>query len=540
MVYFLTLLFLVGFVYGKEYTWSQQDDEPTLSELLLSLEDYDSVYIPNGMYTISGGLELNDVNHVTLQLDGTLAFSSHGWPRYDGGHVKNAFTISNVTYLSIRGHGQLDGQGYHWWGVPFLGYLLHAENRPRLLQVKHSKHIQVSGISLVNSPYWTLDIHRCDYVEVSQLSVVNVRSSSAIPTLWDMTAFNTDGIDVSGTYIWVHDVAIKTQDDTIAVKGPSEHILIERVRGTGMGLAIGSIADEQFNNITIRDSYLEYPYKGIYIKFQPNESKFDQTSNPNPNGTLSNVLYENITLFRPLGWAVWVGPAQQSDTRRLCHANPCSICWPVLPGAQCHGQVDRYAYNITLRSVRIVQPRGNLGVIMGAIPSTFNSLVFDSVRVYNEPMPIPSYFKTFVYVSTPDPYLLGTLISIAVLLAFVCVCVFLCRQLGYIVSGVLFLFACFLSLSLLTRSSMVYTRCEGVDNGLAIGNTWPVPDCFENSTDSGNGFYHYTPTSTIFFIVSLVVVSIVIVSITKVRCCRHSSHFYGRLHSESSVGFKDL
>ena len=34
----------------------------------------------------------------------------------------------------------------------------------------------------------------------------------------DMTAFNTDGFDVSGRNVWIHDCNVWDQDDCIAVK----------------------------------------------------------------------------------------------------------------------------------------------------------------------------------------------------------------------------------------------------------------------------------------------------------------------------------
>ena len=34
----------------------------------------------------------------------------------------------------------------------------------------------------------------------------------------DMTAFNTDGFDVSGRNVWIHDCSVWNQDDCIAVK----------------------------------------------------------------------------------------------------------------------------------------------------------------------------------------------------------------------------------------------------------------------------------------------------------------------------------
>ena len=36
--------------------------------------------------------------------------------------------------------------------------------------------------------------------------------------LIDLTAFNTDGFDVTGKNVWIHDCTVWAQDDCIAVK----------------------------------------------------------------------------------------------------------------------------------------------------------------------------------------------------------------------------------------------------------------------------------------------------------------------------------
>ena len=36
----------------------------------------------------------------------------------------------------------------------------------------------------------------------------------------DLTAFNTDGFDVTGRNVWIHDCVVWDQDDCIAVKVP--------------------------------------------------------------------------------------------------------------------------------------------------------------------------------------------------------------------------------------------------------------------------------------------------------------------------------
>ena len=82
----------------------------------------------------------------------------------------------------------------------------------------------------------------------------------------DMTAFNTDGYDVSGRNVWIHDCNVWDQDDCIAVKGTSENMLFERINASGIGLTIGSIGNSVVNNITFRDSYMYHTWKVNTLK----------------------------------------------------------------------------------------------------------------------------------------------------------------------------------------------------------------------------------------------------------------------------------
>ena len=72
--------------------------------------------------------------------------------------------------------------------------------------------------------------------------------------LYDMTAFNTDGFDVAGQDVHIHDCDIWNDDDCIAVKEMngnginakcSENMLFERINASGVGLTIGSIGPSE-------------------------------------------------------------------------------------------------------------------------------------------------------------------------------------------------------------------------------------------------------------------------------------------------------
>merc|ERR1739847_33118 len=105
---------------------------------------------------------------------------------------------------------------------------------------------------------------------------------------------------------------------------------------------------------------MHHPYKGIYIKFNGKGSQ----------GTIKDVLYENIHIQKPTSWPIWIGPAQQdikenSGIYNPCHGDPCSLCWPSkIPGANC-GSPPGLIANVTLRNITINKPVTSPGVIFG-------------------------------------------------------------------------------------------------------------------------------------------------------------------------------
>jgi len=364
-------------------------------------------------YTM-GGVKAWDIQSVIIQLDGTLFFSDNmdDWPREEDGDVLECislYNIENVTFTS-SGVGTLDGNGETWWGLPGIGYLVRGENRPRLLEVKGSRDLLFENWFFKDSPYWTFWVHDVDGLEVRYCEISAKRKDSDHHDIIDLTAFNTDGFDVTGKNVWIHDCTVWAQDDCIAVKDGSENMLFERITASGVGLTIGSIGSSVVNNITFRDSYMHHTFKGIYTKFRGD------------NGRISNVLYENIYIEAPEQWAIWIGPAQQSDSSSLCAAHPCSLCWPQLAnvGAECNMGSNNVYENITLRNITIVDPKFSYGqgVIIGSEDQPMKNIVFDGVRV----------------------------------------------------------------LQAANSDLEKYHTCKGVESGIAIGDTYPVPPCFTDLT----------------------------------------------------------
>jgi len=266
----------------------------------------------------------------------------------------------------------LDGNGAVWWGFPGIGYLEIGENRPRMLNIGKSKDILVEYLYFLNSPYWTFWAHGIDGLEVRFSHISARRDNYNGHDILDLTAFNTDGFDVSGRNVWIHDCSVWNQDDCFCVKDDSENMLFERISASGLGLTIGSIGGSNVRNITFRDVYMPHTYKGIYVKFRQN------------GGNISDILFENILIEEPEQWGIWIGPAQQSDSDNLCAAHPCSICWPTVPFAQCNPATNGFFSDIILRNVTIDKPKGGVGVIYGSHQHPMENILFDGVVVKND------------------------------------------------------------------------------------------------------------------------------------------------------------
>jgi polygalacturonase len=258
----------IGGISGDESTATAWKNGGLLNDTLASLKPFDTLIFPaDKSFHFMGGIMADGLDSVTIQIDGAISFSDNidEWPRDADGHVYQCLHFdnsNNVTFTSTSAEkGLIDGRGKKWWGIPGIGYLHYGENRPKLFEVDHSTNILVENIYYKDSPYWTFWVHNVDGLEVRNCEITANRTDKEMHDIIDMTAFNTDGFDVTGKNVWIHDCSIWNQDDTIAVKDGSENMLFERINASGVGLTIGSIGDSTVRNITFRDCYMPNTYK---------------------------------------------------------------------------------------------------------------------------------------------------------------------------------------------------------------------------------------------------------------------------------------
>lgn len=222
-----------------------------------------------------------------------------------------------------------------------------------------------------------LRLERGDFGEVSKIDWPVIEPED----------LNTDGFDLSGRNIWVHDCSILNDDDSVAIKPShngnkftscSENMLIENMVLTGFGASIGSVPPRSDVNcvrdITFRNISMPNTGKGIYIKSNPSCSR------ENASAKIENILFEDITITKPLWWAIWIGPQQQHQPGESL-GELCALAYPIVDQCPTQGCVD--FRNITLRNVKIDSPWLSPGVILGNSTNPIQGLVFDNVNVIN-------------------------------------------------------------------------------------------------------------------------------------------------------------
>ena len=355
------------------------------NSIIYDLSPGDIFLIPNYTFYVMGGIQFSNLQSITFQINGILEFSKRieNWPRNNNKPVEcfEIINSNNITFTSSH-TGIFDGNGEKWWGIPFIGTLFRLENRPKLFHMRYVSNITIENILFLNSPYWTVHIQYVSGLVIRYSSIINKRTDSEKHSLIDLSAFNTDGFDIEGANVHIHDCYIWTQDDCIAVKGNSKNMLFENIIASGLGLTIGSIGRENVNNISFKNCFMNNTVKGIYIKF-------NGAANFEPGGSISNILYENITIINPSQYGIWIGPAQQADSRFICHPNPCSLCWPLLsPAAQCTTPLYGNFSNINLTNIKIDYKKSTLinskyiGVLMAPKSNPMRNIYFNNVEVW--------------------------------------------------------------------------------------------------------------------------------------------------------------
>jgi polygalacturonase len=264
-----------------------------------------TVYFPAGKY-LTGPIHLKSNITIFIDAGAELHFSDDFddylpmvQSRYEGVDV---FSFSPLFYaygaenITITGRGKINGHGKKWWNYALTFYknqtarnkyqllfdslnkkiLLPDEPtqmtrgflRPPFIQPLYCKNVLIDGITITNSPFWTINPEFCENITVNAVTIDNPLSP------------NTDGINAeSCKYVHVSNCHISVGDDCITIKSgkdlpgrtknmPAENYTITNctmLNGHG-GVVIGSEMSGGVKKIVITNCVFDGTDRGIRIK----------------------------------------------------------------------------------------------------------------------------------------------------------------------------------------------------------------------------------------------------------------------------------
>lgn len=229
---------------------------------------------------------LNLTSHITLQVDGTLQaldWTTTDWPQIpplatygnsrDGPYLQYQPFIYASHAFSIRivGIGTIDGNGQPWWDAFQNDRSILKAGRPNLIQLIDCHQVEISGVTLIDSPFWCLHPVLCTDVHIHH---IKIRSHMYAP--------NSDGIDPdSSRNVLIEYNDISCGDDHIAIKAgvcgknsgsplncdkikeftdgtyETVNVTIRRnIFRIGMGISLGSECSGGIRNVLIEDNHV--------------------------------------------------------------------------------------------------------------------------------------------------------------------------------------------------------------------------------------------------------------------------------------------
>ena len=184
------------------------------------------VIIPKGTF-LSGSLFFKQRVHLHLEEGSKLKGSDDisNFPlvktRMEGQTLKYFAALVNADSLdgfTISGKGTLDGNGRRYWKAFWLRREFNPqctnmdEMRPRLLYISNSRNVQVSGVKLINSPFWTSHYYKCENVKLLDLYIFSPKQPVKAPS--------TDAVDLDACKnVLIKNCVMSVNDDAVALKG---------------------------------------------------------------------------------------------------------------------------------------------------------------------------------------------------------------------------------------------------------------------------------------------------------------------------------
>ena len=288
------------------------------------------VVVPRGTF-LSGSLFFRQGTHLHLQEGGTLKgidaikYYPIKKTRMEGQTLDYFCALVNADSIdgfTITGTGTINGNGLRFWEEFWIRrqYNRQCTNlealRPRLVYISNCKNVQVQDVHLINSPFWTNHLYRCERVKYIGCTIYAPHEPA------NAKAPSSDAIDLDVCKdVLVYGCHISVNDDAVVLKGgkgtwadqnpdngPSSNVLIDRCEyGFVHGcLTLGSESLHDWN-VILRNCRVDYAQRVLWLKMRPDTPQhYEHVCIDGVTGTVGSFL-----VVRP--WTQFFKPEQRDD-----------------------------------------------------------------------------------------------------------------------------------------------------------------------------------------------------------------------------------
>lgn len=271
------------------------------------------IVVPEGTY-LSGALFFKPGTHLHMQENATLKGSDdiNNFPivetRMEGQNLKYFSALINVEGVNgftLSGKGTINGNGERYWKSFWLRRNVIPkctnmdELRPRLIYISHSNDVQLSGVRLINSPFWTTHIYKSNNIKLLDLYIYSPAEPVKAPS--------TDAIDIDACKnVLVRRCHMSVNDDAIALKGgkgpwadkdPNNggnyNIIIEDCTfGFCHGVLTCGSESIHNRNIILRRCHIDQAKRLLWLKMRPDTpQQYEHILVEDIKGNARNFIY---------------------------------------------------------------------------------------------------------------------------------------------------------------------------------------------------------------------------------------------------------
>lgn len=292
------------------------------------------IIVPAGRY-LTGPLFLRSNIEIEVGSGAVLLFNDDimntpaingSWEGIERKVYASLLTGHDLENVRITGGGKLDGQGKAWWAAYLQTVLVREQAgiterepdnpegcalkypRPRMINLYRCSNVHISGLTIVDSPAWTIHPVYCTNVVIRDISIIQPYESP-----------NTDGINPeSCRNVRITGCFIDCGDDCITLKsgynqyGRKKGIRCENIVISDCTFAhgrsavgIGSEMSGGVRNVTVSNCVFQGTLRGLRIKTSRGRGGIVE------NISASNIIMDSITVGISIDMYYESGAAKQ-------------------------------------------------------------------------------------------------------------------------------------------------------------------------------------------------------------------------------------